>query len=145
MSFGNGKLSLYVLLCVFPAITKAAELSATSPNIAAENPISFSYALQILASFAAVIVFILVLAWFMRKSGRFGISGNKHIRMVSSLSLGMREKIVMVNVEGVNIVVGVAPGQIRTLYVLSGQAGDGQMDVEKDDDNFGPILGKLMK
>ena len=38
------------------------------------------------------------------------------------MSLGMREKILVIEVGGANIVVGVAPGQIRTLHVLDGDA-----------------------
>jgi len=38
------------------------------------------------------------------------------------MSLGMREKILVIEVGGENIVVGVAPGQIRTLHVLDSNA-----------------------
>ena len=34
------------------------------------------------------------------------------------MPLGMREKIMVIEIGEVNIVVGVAPGQIRTLHVL---------------------------
>lgn len=137
---------LWIGWCVFPAMVYAADVPANNHHIVAgDSPISFSYIVQILFSFAAVIFFILFLGWLMRKSGRFGVSGNKNIRIISSLSLGMREKIVVVNVEGINIVVGMAPGQIRTLHVL----GDGLVGKEKDADaedrGFGPILGKLLK
>ena len=45
------------------------------------------------------------------------------------MSLGMREKILVIEVGGENIVVGVAPGQIRTLHVL-----DGNVELAKNSD-----------
>lgn len=91
-----------------------------APLVNAESPISLSYVVQILVSFLIVIGFILLMAWLMRRSGRFGYGEGQVMRITSSISLGMREKIMLVEVGSVNIVVGVAPGQVRTLHVLEG-------------------------
>ena len=61
------------------------------------------------------------------------------------MSLGMREKIVVVNVEGVNIVVGVAPGQIRTLYVLGDSSPEEGPALDKAGEGFGRIMGNFLK
>lgn len=135
------------LLCmtayIMPLVAQA-DLPAVSRHIAAsDNPISFPYILQIGISFVAVVAFILFLAWLMKKSGRFGTAGNRGIKVISSLSLGMREKIVLVNVNNVNIVVGVAPGQIRTLHVLAGTIPEEM--IGDSDDGFGRLMGKFLK
>lgn len=131
---------------LMPALTAAADITSKNSHIAgAESPISISYILQILSSFIAVIIFILVIAWLMKKSGRFGVSGNKVINIVSSMSLGMREKIVVVNVEGVNIVIGVAPGQIRTLYVLGDSPSKEEIASDQAGGGFGRIMGNFIK
>jgi flagellar protein FliO/FliZ len=85
-----------------------------------ESPMTFSYVAQILISFLVVIGFIFLMAWLMRRSGRFGNGSGQVIKIISSMSLGMREKILVIEVGGANIIVGVAPGQVRTLHVLEG-------------------------
>ena len=100
------------------AVLAAESAGLNSHFTAAASPISASYAVQILFSFLAVIGFILLLAWLMRKTGRYGAGGDQALKVISSMSLGMREKILLIEVEGVAIVVGVAPGQVRTLHVF---------------------------
>ena len=134
----------WLAINIFP-LAAFADPSSGSHHIAGtDNPITFPYVLQILASFFAVVAFILFLAWLMRKSGRFGAAGDRRIKVISSMSLGMREKIVLVNVDGVNIVVGVAPGQIRTLHVSAGEVHDDSV-VNEGNDVFGRLIGKFLK
>lgn len=100
-----------------PALS--AEIARGSAHIAAaDNPVSISYALQILVSFLVVIGLILALAWLMRRTGRFGAENTRILKIIDSLSLGMREKIILVEVNDINIVVGIAPGHIRALHVF---------------------------
>ncbi len=139
------KIILILGSSLMPALAAAADISGKISHVTSESPVSISYILQILSSFVAVILFILVIAWLMKKSGRFGASGNKAISIVSSMSLGMREKIVVVNVEGVNIVVGVAPGQIRTLYVLGESPSEEEITPDKAGEGFGRIMGNFLK
>lgn len=135
-----------LMLFVLPALSFAAGITPESRHLAAESPISFGYVFQILFSFAAVIAFIFGFAWLMRRSGRFGaLGGGRGLRIVSSLSLGMREKIVVVNVGDRNIVVGVAPGQIRTLHVMEGGAGLPEAPVSGKSGGFGPLLARFTK
>lgn len=140
------KIIVMIALLVMPILAVAADVTTSNHHaVGSENPISLSNVMQILASFVAVIVFIFFTAWLVRKTGRFSISNNKSIRVISSMSLGMREKIVLISVEDVNIVVGVAPGQIRTLHVLGKGPEKSGSDVNKDSDMFGRIMGSFSK
>ena len=144
MSFLIRKCLSCLALSLIP-MAALADIATEKHRIAgAENPISFPYILQIFGSFIAVVAFILFLAWLMKKTGRFSASGNRNIKIISSMSLGMREKIVVVNVEGVNIVVGVAPGQIRTLHVSPGTVQDDAVSGESGE-GFGRIMSKFLK
>jgi flagellar protein FliO/FliZ len=140
------KIIILIALLVMPIMAAAADVTTINHHsLGSDNPISLSSVMQILASFAAVIAFIFFMAWLVRKTGRFGISNNKSIRVISSMSLGMREKIVLISVEDVNIVVGVAPGQIRTLHVLGKGPHKSDSDGNKDSDMFGRIMGGFSK
>ena len=146
MRFSSLKWSVCLVLCALPAWSIAAGVTPESRHLAAESPISLAYIFQILLSFGAVIAFIFGFAWLMRRTGRFGVTGGgRGLRIVSSLSLGMREKIVVVNVGDKNIVVGVAPGQIRTLHVMDGEGAPPDAPAAGRVGGFGPLLGRFMK
>jgi flagellar protein FliO/FliZ len=145
-SFGRRQWLSCLALCALPALSLAAGTAAEGRHLATEGSISFAYILQILLSFIVVIAFIFGFAWLMRRSGRFGGGvGGRGLRVVSSLSLGMREKIVVINVGDKNIVVGVAPGQIRTLHVMDGDGGPPEAPAIGKGGGFGPLLGRFMK
>ena len=112
---------IFCIICLIPKFAFSETLAKQGADLASgESPMNISYVAQILVSFLVVIGFIFFMAWLMRRSGRFGYGSGQIIKIISSMSLGMREKILVIEVGGENIVVGVAPGQIRTLHVLDG-------------------------
>jgi len=58
--------------------------------------------------------------WGMRKLGGVAASGAGKMRIVGGLSLGMREKVILLQVGKKQLVLGVTPGRIDTLHVLEG-------------------------
>jgi flagellar protein FliO/FliZ len=61
------------------------------------------------------------LAWFLKRYGPKNMGGNASLRLVGSLSLGGRERIVVVEVADQWIVVGASPGRINALATLPRQ------------------------
>jgi flagellar protein FliO/FliZ len=59
--------------------------------------------------------------WFVRKFSGFSASGADRMRVIDGLSLGMREKVVLLQVGRKQLVLGVTPGRIQTLEVLEGE------------------------
>lgn len=127
----------------------SAEVARGSAHVAtADNPVSISYALQILVSFLVVIGLILALAWLMRRTGRFGSKNTRILKIVDSLSLGMREKIILVEVNDINIVVGIAPGHIRALHVFEGNMNKQVKDnitPRNEEHGFKQLMSKFLK
>ncbi|SDC62085.1 flagellar protein FliO/FliZ [Cupriavidus sp. YR651] len=70
----------------------------------------------------AVIALILGLAWVARRVGlvRHG-AGGASMKVVGSLMLGARQKVVMVEVGDTWLVLGVSAGEIRPLHTLPAQ------------------------
>lgn len=66
----------------------------------------------------AVIVLILLLAWGARRAGlvRQGAPGT--MKVVASTMLGARQRLVIVEVGETWLVLGVSPGEIRTLHTM---------------------------
>lgn len=59
--------------------------------------------------------------WGVRKLGGLHVGGSaEQIRMIGGLSLGMREKVVLLQVGKQQLVLGVTPGRIEALLVLEG-------------------------
>lgn len=63
------------------------------------------------------------LAWFLKRYGPKPGGGNANIRMVGSLNLGGRERVLVVEVGGQWIVLGASPGRINALATMPRQEG----------------------
>jgi flagellar protein FliO/FliZ len=59
--------------------------------------------------------------WLVRKFSGFSSAGTDKMRIIDGLSLGMREKVVLLQVGRKQLVLGVTPGRIQTLEVLEGE------------------------
>lgn len=82
------------------------------------EPMAWSNLLQVTLGLVAVIMLMLVFAWLMRRMSGFqgGVPGT--MRVLGGLSMGTREKVVLVQVGETQLLLGVAPGRVQTLHVL---------------------------
>jgi flagellar biosynthetic protein FliO len=83
--------------------------------------------LQTLFALILVLAVLGALAWFLKRYGPKVGGGNANVRVVGSLNLGGRERIVVVEVGNEWIVVGASPGRINALATMprqDGQNGD---------------------
>ncbi|MDO8066501.1 MULTISPECIES: flagellar biosynthetic protein FliO [unclassified Janthinobacterium] len=109
-----------------PASAPAAALPAMPPGAAMTMAPTSSAGSLLQTIFALVFVLALLigLAWFMKRYGPKVMGGNSKMRVVSSLNLGGRERIVLVEVADQWIVVGASPGRINALATMPRQEGD---------------------
>lgn len=80
--------------------------------------------LQTIFALMFVLALLIALAWAMKRYGPKALGGNSKMRVVSSLNLGGRERIVLIEVADQWIVVGASPGRINALATLPRQEGD---------------------
>lgn len=108
------RLSALTVLMFAPALA-AQEMT---PAIAPSSLFTGDYLLQVIGSFVVVILLLVaVLVMLKRFNGVSGsISGD--MRVVSSVSVGQRERAVLLQVGEQQILVGVGPGSVRTLHVF---------------------------
>ena len=96
--------------------------SFISPAVAAENisnEISASVYLQAFLSLIFILGILFFATWILRKvSGGQGF-GNQKIKVIGGVALSPREKIVLLQIADECLVVGVVPGQIRTLHQVA--------------------------
>jgi len=65
-----------------------------------------------------VLAAVAVTAWAMRRVLRGGPGGRGPLRILSGVSMGPRERVVLLEVGDTQLLLGIAPGSIRTLHVL---------------------------
>ena len=107
-----GILSLWCL----PAMADTTKKS-TGPLIS--EPVGAGDFVQMFLGLLLVLGIIFGMAWFIRRMGSFQQMSHGALRILGGVSLGQRERIVLVQVGEQQLLIGLAPGQIRTLHVLT--------------------------
>ena len=134
--------SIWAMSLLFATLMGGFNLSAAPVESGAASlrgvtePVSLSGLWQLLFGLIAVLLMIAVGAWLMRRIGSFSGTVPGGIKIISALSLGTRERIMLIQVGEEQVLIGVAPGQIRTLHVLKEPVAA---------DNAGPVVGGFAK
>ena len=79
--------------------------------------------LQTLFALVAVLAVLAGLAWFLKRYGPKAGASGANLRIVGSLSLGGRERLLVVEVGSQWIVVGASPGRVNALATMPRQDG----------------------
>ena len=112
----------------------AVALAAISRDSAAESlarppatpglefaPLIDGHLLQMLLGLAIVLLLIIGLSWLVRRTGALGTQGNA-IKVIGSMALSTRERLILIEVDQVRLLIGIAPGHLHTLHVFDTQA-----------------------
>jgi flagellar protein FliO/FliZ len=89
-----------------------------SAQPAAMEPLAMSSLVQLTLGLLAVLAAIALVAWLMRRVGRFQSGVGGAMRILGGLSMGARERVVLIQVGDTQLLLGVAPGRVQTLHVL---------------------------
>lgn len=116
----NTRRTLASLIAGLSLPLQAAEQSAeqAAPRVLAGNDIT-AHLLQTSLGLLVVLAVIVAAAWGVKRFGKLGGSVQGRLKVVGGVALGGRERVVLLQVGEEQLVLGVAPGQIRTLHVLS--------------------------
>lgn len=79
---------------------------------------AFTDWLQYMFSFALVIGLLLGLLWALRRiqnSAALGRKSSPRLRHIESLSVGPRQKIILIQVDGQDVLIGMTPHQMTAL------------------------------
>ena len=109
-----------VMMIVFlssPVFADANTLSRTT-SINDAEPFALGNIMQMLAGLAFEVVLILLLGWFYRRFGTPSANNNGDFRIVAGISMGQRERVVMLQVGGRQILLGVGPGHVEKIHVF---------------------------
>jgi flagellar protein FliO/FliZ len=118
----------------FPAAPAAPASGVTAPNPTAPGTVApapvtmpsgsaTGSLLQTLLALMLVLAVLGGLAWFLKRYGPKAGGANANVRMVGSLNLGGRERVLVVEVGNQWIVLGASPGRINALATMPRQEG----------------------
>ena len=123
------------ILALLPAALSSAAAGATQPAAsglgAAQPALGAGTALQLMFGLALVLGAIVVTAWLARRTMQLRPGLHGRLRVLGGLSVGGRERVVLVQVGSAQIVLGVAPGRVQALHVLEQPLGEAS---DADDD-----------
>lgn len=105
---------------MFIALLLSPLAEASRPPGAEALPELFSvaYLAQVLGSLLLVFMCLFAVVLLLRRVKRMGPDAAGPLRVIGSASVGQREKIVLVAAGEQQLLLGVAPGAVRTLHVL---------------------------
>ncbi len=128
---------LVAVLLALPSGAWASEASRpfAAPAAAAPAGGTASGLFEITFALLVVLAAIFGFAWLARRARL--LSGHSHgrIEVVADLSLGVKERVVLVRVRDAELLLGVAPGRVSTLHTFSGvaaTASDGEPSTPAD-------------
>ena len=113
----------HALFGVFSFLSIAPSAYALEEKVLPEKtlpqpPVGAGELANITLGLVLVLALIFALAWLFRRYGNVASLNRSNIQVLGGVSLGSRERAVVLEVEGEQILVGVTPSQITRLHVL---------------------------
>ena len=111
----RGRLTAAGALLSLPLLAQAADMpaAAQAPAVSAAGSL-----LQVFIGLVAVLLLIAATAWMAKRLGVTHGGSSSLLQVISSASVGTRERVVVVEVGESWLVVGVAPGSVNALMTL---------------------------
>lgn len=111
------RLTAVTLLLAFPTLAFA--LDGTRTALAPPPPaVGTGSIVQIVFSLLLVLAAIVLIGWLLKRMNLAPQGNAGHLKIVDGMAIGQRERIVLVEVGNTWLLIGVAPGQIRTLHTI---------------------------
>jgi len=105
-----------LIFFVQQASAAQSQFQGTAKNLSLQDVANWA------ASLIVVLAIFLFCVWVIRKTQHLSTAQGQTLKVVTGLALGMREKLVLVQVGEKQILLGVTPGRIEKLLILEGDA-----------------------
>lgn len=119
MKFRGGYLGGALATVAQCGLATAESGGAAALERSAHHGVDGGYLVQLVAGLGLVLISIVVLAWALKRLQRLPSKMRGALRIVGALSVGPRERLLLVQVGETQLLMGVAPGRISRLLTLS--------------------------
>ena len=106
-------LALLLTLMTAPALAQDA-----APAVSPSSLFTGDYLLQVVGSFVVVILLLIGVLVLLRRFNGVSSQMNGNMRVISSVGVGQRERVVLLQVGEEQILVGVGPGNVRKIHAF---------------------------
>ncbi len=120
MSFRSLILGIYC--AVFSTQSYANEPLKSLPDL----PSSPAYLIKLVAGLVLVLIIFSAFAWVIRRLGFGGLmsASGGELKIVESLSLGSREKLIIIQAGKDKLLLGITPSAINTLHLIKSNSSE---------------------
>ncbi len=110
----NLKKTIVLMLSSFPVFVFAEAVEPTlSKNLEPSNHLG-----QIILSLAIILLLIFISAWLMKRFGKVNGLASNHMKVLGNMSVGQRERIILLEVGDEQLLIGVTSSKISLLHEL---------------------------
>ena len=144
---GNQRSPWLCFAVVLTSVALSTSAAAAAPSGAAlPSDLMAERLSSMMIGLLVVLGVIIACGALMRRVLRFQTPAGHQLRIVSGISMGTRERLVVVQVGDTQLLLGVAPGRIQTLHVLDkplGRAEGPGAEIKPFSHHLTELLGRL--
>jgi flagellar protein FliO/FliZ len=107
-----------LLLALFALMTVPAVAQEAVPAVSPSSLFTGDYLLQVIGSFVVVILLLIGVLVLLRRFNGVSSQLSGNMRVISSVGVGQRERVVLLQVGVEQILVGVGPGNVRKIHAF---------------------------
>jgi flagellar protein FliO/FliZ len=107
-----------LLLVLFALMTVPAVAQEAVPAVSPSSLFTGDYLLQVIGSFVVVILLLIGVLVLLRRFNGVSSQMSGNMRVISSVGVGQRERVVLLQVGVEQILVGVGPGNVRKIHAF---------------------------
>ena len=107
-----------ILPAAFLLLAIPAGAQEVAPAVSPSSLFTGDYLLQVVGSFVVVILLLVAVLVMLKRFNGVSTSMGGDMRVVSSVGVGQRERAVLLQVGEQQVLLGVGPGNVRTLHVF---------------------------
>ena len=107
-----------LLLTLFALMTIPAVAQEAVPAVSPSSLFTGDYLLQVIGSFVVVILLLIGVLVLLRRFNGVSSQMSGNMRVISSVGVGQRERVVLLQVGVEQILIGVGPGNVRKIQAF---------------------------
>ena len=107
-----------LLLALFTLMTVPAVAQEAVPAVSPSSLFTGDYLLQVIGSFVVVILLLIGVLLLLRRFNGVSSQMSGNMRVISSVGVGQRERVVLLQVGVEQILIGVGPGNVRKIHAF---------------------------
>jgi len=109
---------LFLFAAFYCPLFAAAETARPAYTPPPPAVMSSGSVMQIVFSLILVLAAVALVAWLLKRISLPQHGAANLLRVVSGVAVGQRERVVLVEINDTWLILGVAPGQVRTLHTM---------------------------